>query len=172
MRAACPCGVASAEDIVRNEIEATVRDSTLANLDGTAIDAGLRVKAEENASVTTDAFASAVAANISFGGSINGGGVIAYSEIKSTTSATIGFGSVITSGDIEVTSANTATANAKTHGIDVTATLIGIGARGSFATSRIVPRRRRVGVFHANRCPRLSRSDRPPRPTRMPPPAR
>ena len=131
--------VASAEDIVANEIDATVRDSTFVNLAGTAIDAGLRVIAAETANVTTNAFASAVAANASIGGSINGGGVIAYAEIKSATSATIGFGSVITSEDIEVTSANTATANAKTHGTDVTATLIGIGARGSFATSRIVP---------------------------------
>jgi hypothetical protein len=141
--------ISRSENTVANEVTATLTDSIWdANSSSLDVSASTFFKADETpgdtsttdetSRITTSAFSAAVAANISIGGSINGGGAIANSEIKSSAKATVE-DSDLTLQDVNIFSNNYAAAESDTQGTDVTVALIGIGGGGSVVRTNITP---------------------------------
>ncbi len=126
--------VSKADTHVANTVTARIVDSTFDNV------RGMSVAADENSTAVSKATTASVAAALGIGFAISGGGAIASSEITSTVVARQDSSDFTSPTDALVVAAfNTGKATAETFGVTVAAGLLGVGATGSIATSRVVP---------------------------------
>ena len=127
-------GVAGATNSIANLVEAYALSATIDGAPG-----GTTILAQEDATLTSNAEASAVSSSFSFGGSFAGGGAGTSATVSTLTRAYVQDSTLDLTGDLGVTAQNNATVIADVAASALSIGLIASAASGSVVTATLAP---------------------------------